>query len=307
MDFLDFGGTIVSILAPDRAGRLGNIVPGYGTVGEYESGKAYYGALVGRYANRIAGSRFALDGREYRLTANDGRNQLHGGYGFHRRIWTVSAGESSAELAYRSPDGEDGYPGLLDVRVTYTLDAAGSLAVTYRATSDKATPINLTQHTYFNLSAGAVPDIRDHVLTIAADRFVPVDTELIPTGELAAVDGTVLDFRQPASLRSRLASGARELATPKGFDHCYVLPAGNNLKHAARLIDPGSGRSVELATTEPGMQLYTGNWLPEPHSSLTLEAQHFPDSPNRPEFPSTILRPGEEFRSTTIYRFGVVS
>lgn len=271
----------------------------------YEEGKAYLGALVGRYANRIAGSRFVLDGREYRLPANDGPNHLHGGSGWHRRLWSVEADPHTAELRYTSPDGEDGYPGRVEARVTYTLDDAGALTVRYGATTDRPTPINLTQHTYFNLSGGQSADILDHELVLEADRFLPVDEAMIPTGEIATVAGTVLDFRKQTPIRRGLERGASELKAPRGFDHCYVLPEREGVKPVGRIVDPLSGRMVEMSTTEPGVQLYTGNWLPRPHAAMTLESQHFPDSPNRPEFPSTILRPGELYASETIYRFGV--
>lgn len=325
--FLSYGGRIVSLRVPDRTGAFANVVLGDESLSDYLADAHYLGALIGRYANRIAGGRFVLDGRRVELTRNDGANHLHGGpHGFHAALWTVtSAAErdsSSAVLAYESPTGEEGYPGALRVQVTYALAGDDALTVEYRAQSDAPTPVNLTQHSYFNL-AGRACDVRDHELTLAASRVTPVSAGRIPTGELRAVRGTPFDFTSARTLRQAIASasGDAQLQADGGFDHNFVLDGGPSASgepaFAARLYEPQSGRSLDIFTTEPGLQLYTGNALGAPgspgqhearfvrHGGVALETQHFPDSPNHPDFPSTILRPGVDFRSRTIYRFGV--
>ena len=283
----------MSLLAPDRDGRLANVVLGFETPDEYADNPRYLGAIVGRYANRIARAEFTLDGRTYRLAANNGANHLHGGVtGFDKRVWrpalSVAKGATRSaarlELRYLSPDGEEGYPGNLDVRVTYTLTERDELVVEYFATTDQPTPLNLTQHSYFNL--GGEGEIRDHLLQIDADAYTPVNEQLIPTGALAPVAGTAFDFRSPMPIGARRGGN---------YDHNFVLKGG------IRVVEPRSGRTLDVQTTEPGMQLYTGY-----SRGLCLETQHFPDSPNQPSFPSTILRPGTEYRSRTVFAFGIL-
>jgi aldose 1-epimerase len=315
-----WGATLVSLRAPDRAGALGHVTLGFDRLEPYLGGHPYVGAVVGRSAGRIAGARFTLDGAEHRLAANDGPNHLHGGRrGFDRVLWraeVVDGGDAhpAVRLCHRSPDGDEGYPGTLDVAVTYRLDPDGGLVVDYTATSDRATVVNLTHHAYWNLrDGGAGSDVRDHEVEIRAAQVLAVDEGLIPTGELRAVAGTALDLSAPAPLGARLDTD--ELRRTGGFDHTYVLrDLDRSPALAARVREPVTGRVMEVSTTEPGLQLYTANFLDlpsrregvrcGPHAALCLEAQHFPDSPNRPAFPSTVLRPGETYRQTTIYRFG---
>jgi len=278
------GGRIVSLLAPDREGRLANVVLGFDSF-------AYAGAIVGRFANRIAHARFTLDGASYRLAANDGRHHLHGGVkGFDKVVWRAAPfrvpGSAGVALSYSSPDGEEGYPGTLEARVTYTLTDRNELIVDYLATSDKATPVNLTQHSYFNLSG--VGDVLGHLLHIDADAITVVDDERIPTGAIRSVAGGPFDFRSPTPIGAR-RGGA--------YDQNFVLNAGGI---AARVVEPASGRTLDVHTTEPGLQVYTGN-----SQGLCLETQHYPDSPNQASFPSTILAPGAEYRSRTVFAFGV--
>jgi len=275
----------MSLLVPDRDGRPANIVLGLDSPEEYRDNPRRLGAVIGRYANRIGGARFALDGKTYQLAANNGLNHLHGGVqGFDRRVWRAACGVSDLELRYTSPDGEEGYPGTLEVQVRYTLTDRNELIVEYHATSDKPTPINLTQHSYFNLAGHG--DVLDHLLQIDADAITPVDENLIPTGAFMPVAGTAFDFRAPARI------GARRDGK---YDHNYVLRGG------ARVVEQKSGRTLAMQTTEPGMQLYTGY-----ARGLCLETQHFPDSPNQATFPSTILRPGSEYRSRTVLSFGIL-
>ena len=277
----------MSVLTPDRQGRRANVVIGFDTVEEYRPNPRYLGAIVGRCANRIAGAQFILDGTTYRLAANVGANHLHGGVkGFDQRVWRAACDASALELRYTSPDGEEGYPGTLDVRVTYTLTNRNELIVDYFATTDKPTPINLTQHSYFNLAGEG--DVSGHVLQIDADGITPVDENLIPTGEIMPVAGTVFDFRAPTPV------GARRGGL---YDHNFVLRSGGG----ARVVEPASGRTLRLQTTEPGVQLYTGY-----ERGFCLETQHYPDAPNRPAFPSTILRPGAAYHSRTAFTFGIL-
>ena len=274
----------MSVVAPDTHGRRANVVIGFDTVEEYRDNPQYLGAIVGRCANRITNARFTLDGKTYQLAANIGPNHLHGGRkGFDQRVWRATHGAATLELRYTSPDGEEGYPGNLDVRVTYTLTDENELIVDYFATTDKATPINLTQHSYFNLAGAG--DILGHVLQIDADAITPVDQSRIPTGEIMPVAGSDFDFRSPTPIGARRAGQ---------YDHNFVLRGG------ARVIEPASGRTLAIQTTEPGVQLYTGY-----RRGLCLETQHFPDAPNRPNFPSTILRPGAGYHSRTVFRFGI--
>ncbi|MFL5620348.1 MAG: aldose epimerase family protein [Gemmatimonadaceae bacterium] len=320
---LSFGGVIQSIVAPDRTGALADVTLGYDTLPEYEKDKSYLGALVGRYANRIRAGRFSLDGRVYTLAQNAGGNHLHGGRrGFNKAVWTVEPFEKGDDvglvLQHLSPDGDEGYPGTLRVRVTYRLTATGELAIDFLATSDAATPVNLTQHAYFNLAGSGSGDILDHVLELNASRFTPVDAMLIPTGELRSVRGTPFDFSTPETVGARIGADDEQLRLAGGYDHNFVVDRAGAPEPtlAARLTDPLSGRGVDIRTTEPGVQFYTGNFLDGtvmgkggvPHryrSGLALETQHFPNSPNEPAFPSTILRPGAEHRSRTVYHFVV--
>lgn len=318
---ITYGAIIVSLRVPDRAGRFDDVVLGYDDLAGYLRQSPYFGAVVGRYGNRIAKGRFTLDGKTYALATNNGPNHLHGGVkGFDKVVWkgepTSTADAASVTFRYTSPDGEEGYPGTLSARVTYTLTDRDELSFEYEATTDKPTPVNLTQHSYFNL-AGAGRDILGHELTIDADRFTPVDATLIPTGQLAPVSGTPLDFRRPTLIGARIGQDDEQLRHGGGYDHNFVLNRnGVGLVHAARLVDPGSGRTLDIQTTEPGVQFYSGNFLDGTitgkggsvyarRSGLCLETQHFPDSPNKPGFPSTIVRPGKPYRSKTVLTFGV--
>ncbi|MFF9620478.1 aldose epimerase family protein [Streptomyces griseosporeus] len=294
---LSYGGIVQSVQAPDRDGVTGHVVLGFPDLEGYLTHpEPYLGALVGRYANRIAGARFTLDGRTYALVPNEGSNTLHGGKrGFDKHVWDVEPVEHGLRLTRVSPHGEEGFPGRLEVTATYTLDDAGALHLAYEAVTDAPTPVNLTNHSYFNLSGGG--DAGGHELRLAASRWTPVDAGLIPTGELADVTGTRFDFRAPRK-------------TGPGYDHNFVLDKGatDGPVEVAELYDPASGRVLTVATTEPGLQLYTADHLGEPfapNEGVALETQHFPDSPNRPEFPDTVLRPGEVYRSETVYGFGV--
>lgn len=313
--FMTWGGVILSIKTPDRNGVLRNVALAYPRLSDYVNDPCFIGPLVGRYANRIAGARFTLGGVEYRLAANDGANHLHGGAsGFHQRVWSAEPFEDRGDLGVRlhdtSPAGEEGFPGTLATRVTYTLTRRNELCVDYRATTDAATPVNLTQHTYFNLAGGS--DILDHELTLNASRFTPVTASLIPTGERRPVAGTPFDFTAPYPIGARIDEDDEQLRHGDGYDHNYILDrtADDTPCFAARLSSPLSGRAVEVFTTEPGIQFYSGNSLGHGlafrrRGGVALETQHFPDSPNQPQFPSTILRPGEVYRSRTVYRFSV--
>jgi len=320
---MTYGATLVSLRAPDRAGNFGNIILGFDRLEPYLAGVPYFGATVGRYANRIAGARFALDGKEYHVPQNDGPNSLHGGSrGFDKRVWTAerihAASGPALRMTYVSDAGEEGYPGRLTAHVTYRLDDEDSLHVEYEATTTAATPVNLTNHAYFNLSADPERSILDHVLTLDADAFTPVDATLIPTGELRSVAGTPFDFRAPHPIGSRIDAGDDQLRLGRGYDHNWVLNGSKRgaLALAAVLTDPGSGRRVEVRTTQPGLQFYSGNFLDgkpggtgtvfKYRTGLCLETQHFPDSPNHPEFPSSILRPGQTYSQTTVFTFRTV-
>jgi len=318
---LSFGGAIQSIMAPDRRGMLADVTLGYDTLAEYERDKSYLGALVGRCANRIRAGRFSLDGRDYTLARNAGGNHLHGGKrGFNKAVWNVEPFEERGDvglvLEHVSPDGDEGYPGTLRVRVSYRLTANAELQIDFHATTDAATPVNLTQHAYFNLAGTGSGDILGHELELSASRFTPVDETLIPTGELRSVRGTPFDFSTSEAIGARIESDDEQLRLAGGYDHNFVVDRNGTgeLALAARLTEPVSGRGIDIHTTEPGMQFYTGNFLDGtvagkggiPHryrSGLALETQHFPNSPNEPSFPSTILRPGAEHRSRTVYHF----
>ena len=317
----DYGGAVVSLRVPDQAGALADVVLGFdGLDGYLARGNPYFGCIVGRYGNRIAGGRFSLEGREHSLARNDGPNHLHGGTrGFDKVVWAArplsGADGPALELRHLSQDGDQGYPGNLSVIVTYTL-LEDALRIDYQATTDRPTPVNLTNHTYFDLDGQA--DILDHELVLLAGRFTAIGPGLIPTGELRGVAGTPFDFRAPARVGDRIDLADPQLALAGGYDHNWVIDrAGPGLVPGARLRGPRSGRVMEVLTTEPGVQFYAGNFLdgslrgkggrPYPRrSGLCLETQHFPDSPNRPEFPSTVLPPGVRYRSTTVYRFPAV-
>lgn len=314
-----YGASVTEVLAPDRDGRLANVALGFATVEEYAAHRGQcFGATVGRFANRIGGARFPLDGTTYELPRNDGDNCLHGGpEGFDRCVWeTVAAEEARVAYRYVSPDGEMGFPGTLVVDVVYELDGT-ELRIEHRATTDAPTVLNLTNHTTWNLAGEGSGSVEGHVLTVAASAYAAVGPGLVPTGELAAVDGTPLDFRAPMPIGARLRDPHPQLALARGYDHNLVLDdvGAAEPAFAARLEEPRSGRTLEVWTTQPGLQVYSGNVLDgtlrgpsgrayRQGDGVAFEAQHFPDSPNRPEFPSTVLRPGETFAATTIFRLG---
>ena len=319
---ITYGGIVVSLRTPDRQGAMADIVLGFDDLDGYVKSSPYFGSITGRYANRIARGRFSLDGVQYQLAINNGVNALHGGLrGFDKVLWSATEkGDSSGVsvvFTYVSRDGEEGYPGTLNATVTYTLTDSDQFVIDYEATTDKATPVNLTQHSYFNLAGDGAGDILNHVLTLDADRYTPVDSTLIPTGELATVEGTPFDFRAGVAIGARITQDDPQLRIAGGYDHNFVLTrTQSGLGHAARVVEPVSGRTLDVATTEPGIQLYTGNFLAgsitgksghvyRHRNGFCLETHHFPDSPNQPSFPSTILRPGETFRSRSIYTFGV--
>lgn len=314
---ITYGAILMSVQVPDRDGTLGEITLGFDTLDEYLAGHPFFGATCGRVANRIANGKFTIDGREYSLATNNGPNHLHGGEkGFDKAVWHAEKVEKddavSVKLAHRSPDGDEGYPGNLSVTVVYTLSNDNALTIDYTATTDQSTPINLTNHTYWNLADAGKSDVLAHRLTIHADRYLPVDDTLIPTGELNSVHGTPMDFTTSKEIGSRLDQVA---ADPRGYDHCYVLnqPANVKLKPAARVEEPRTGRVMEVFTTEPALQLYTANFLDgtlksrgavfKRHHAFCLEAQHYPDSINQPQFPSTLLKPGQTYRQTTVHKF----
>mgnify|MGYP001396115194 FL=1 len=320
VEILTYGGIVRSIRVPDRNGEMANVVLGFKTAEEYRGAHPYFGCITGRYANRIAGGKFTLDGVEYTLATNDGPNSLHGGAkGFDKREWSVDrVTPTELALSYLSPDGEEGYPGNLDVKVVYTLTDENALRIDYTAATDKPTIVNLTNHSYFNLKGEGSGSITGHILMINADRYTPINENLIPTGELAPVAGTPFDFRLPKIIGGGLRAAHPQIVRGLGYDHNFVLARPSfddtSLILAARLYEPDSGRVMEVHTTEPGIQFYSGNMLDSrlagasgrvyrQSDGLALETQHFPDSPNQPHFPSTVLRPGETYRSTTIYAF----
>ena len=319
---ITYGAIIVSIKVPDRGGRVADVVIGHDTLDGYLTRSRFFGALVGRYGNRIGGAQFTLDGHTYTLAKNNGPNHLHGGTkGFDKFLWQGSINKDargpSVSFIRTSPDGEEGYPGNLVSRVTYTLSDKNELILDYHATTDKPTIVNLTNHSYFNLAGEGSGDILAHRVTVDADSYTPVDAGSIPTGEIASVAGTPFDFRQETPIGARIDADHEQLRIGTGYDHNFVLrKSGAGLSHAVRVVDPSSGRTMDVSTTEPGVQFYTGNKLDGSYngkaghgygkrSAFCLETQHFPDSPNKPNFPSTVLRPGQEYRSTTIYAFGV--
>jgi aldose 1-epimerase len=315
-----YGGIVVSLKVPDQNGKFGDVVLGYDTLDGYLKSSPYFGALVGRYGNRIAGGRFTLEGKTYTLATNNGPNALHGGIkGFDKVVWEAMQIASdrgpALELRYVSKDGEEGYPGNLKVTALYTLTDKNELRLDYTATTDKTTVLSLTHHSYFNLAGAG--DVLNHEVMIAADKFTPVDANLIPTGELRPVKGTPLDFTKPMKIGARINSDDEQIKLGGGYDHNYVLkkPAGK-LALAARVSEPTTGRVLEVFTTEPGMQFYTANfldgsitgkggWVYKKRHAFCMEPQHFPDSPNHPQFPSCVLKPGETYQNTIIYKFSV--
>ncbi len=316
----NYGAIVVSLTVPDRSNKPGDVVLGYDSLSSYLKATPYFGAIVGRYGNRIGKARFTLDGKEYALKANDGPNTLHGGLkGFDKVVWdadeSTPATKSSLALSYMSKDGEEGYPGNLKASVVYTLTDSNELRIDYAATTDKPTVLNLTHHSYFNLAGAGIGDILSHELTLNADRFTPIDSGLITTGALEPVEGTPMDFRTPMAIGSRVGTKDDQLKFGRGYDHNWVLNrTGDGLSLAARVSEKTSGRVMEVWTTQPGVQFYCGNFLDGSNigkggkayayrTGFCLETQHFPDSPNKPAFPSTVLRPGENFASTTVYKF----
>lgn len=324
VQLMNYGGIITSIKVPDRDGNVADVALGFNTFSEYLNEHPYFGALVGRYGNRIANGSFSIDGQEYTLAKNNGENSLHGGLvGFDKKMWTDELIQSDelvgVKLTGRSEDMEEGFPGNVDIEVSYTLNQDNELTISYAGVTDKATVINLTNHTYFNLKGEGSGDVLDHQLIIHADRFTPVDESLIPTGELRPVDGTAFDFRNKHSIGERINNQeSQQIVYGGGYDHNYVLSDHpRKLTAAAKVMEESSGRVMEVLTTEPGVQLYTGNFLDGTlkgksgkaygkRSAFCLETQHHPDSPNQESFPSTRLDPGEEYRSQTVYRFSTM-
>ena len=317
---MNYGGIIVSLRVPDKKGVLADVVLGFDTLDAYLNNKPYFGAIIGRYANRIANGKFTLNGAEYRLARNNGMNSLHGGLkGFDKVLWRGEQFENNQGIGvvftYTSKNGEEGYPGNLKAKVTYTLTDQSELQIEYQATTDEATPVNLTNHSYFNLASEGNGDILKHNLILNADRFTPVDSTLIPAGELRSVAGTPFDFTKPTAIGARIDTNNEQLAIAHGYDHNFVLSRkGSGLELAGRVHEPQTGRALEVYTTEPGVQFYTGNVLDgtitgkhghayNKHAGLCLETQHFPDSPNHSNFPWTILKPEQTYNSRTVYKF----
>ncbi len=317
MKVMNYGGIIVSLEVPDKNGKMTDVVLGYDSLRSYEKRNPFFGALVGRFGNRIAKGKLILGGREYELTRNSNGNHIHGGKkGFDKVFWKIEETPSdegvAVKLTYLSKDGEEGYPGNLDVKVTYTLTDDNTMLVSYEAATDKPTIVNLTQHSYFNLNGGK-SDVLKHELSLNADKFLPVDETLIPTGALQPVDGTPLDFRTPRPIGERIHDGYQQIALAKGYDHGWVLN-GEGFRPIAKVYDPESGIEMTVKTTEPGVQLYTGNFLDgtitgkrgvvyQARAGFCLETQHFPDSPNQPAFPSVVLNPGDKYQTQTSFHF----
>ena len=317
---MNYGGIIVSLRVPDKKGVLADVVLGFDTLDAYLNNKPYFGAIIGRYANRIANGKFTLNGAGYRLARNNGMNSLHGGLkGFDKVLWRGEQFENNQGIGvvftYTSKNGEEGYPGNLKAKVTYTLTDQSELQIEYQATTDEATPVNLTNHSYFNLVSEGNGDILKHNLILNADRFTPVDSTLIPAGELRSVAGTPFDFTKPTAIGARIDTNNEQLAIAHGYDHNFVLSRkGSGLELAGRVHEQQTGRALEVYTTEPGVQFYTGNFLDgtitgkhghayNKHAGLCLETQHFPDSPNHPTLPWTILKPEQTYHSRTVYKF----
>ena len=319
---MNFGGVVVSLKVPDRNDSLADVVLGFDELEPYLESAPYFGAIVGRYGNRIANGKFTLDGTEYNLAQNNGPNHLHGGLkGFDKVLWQAKPVEADSSvgliLNYRSADGEEGYPGALSVTVEYILTNNNELRIEYEATTDAPTVVNLTNHSYFNLAGQNQGPILDHEMMINADRFVPIDSTSIPLGPLASVEETPMDFNQPTKIGERINNDHPQLVNGTGYDHCWVLnKSGDELSQAAAVHEPTSGRVMEVFTTEPGVQFYSGNFLDGSlpgkegavygrRTGFCLETQHFPDSPNQSDYPSTELRPGEKYQTTTVYKFSV--
>ena len=320
MSVTNFGARIVSLSVPDKQGKLDDIVLGFDSLTDYLKRDSYFGAVIGRYANRIAGGKFSLHGKNFQLALNNGANALHGGQaGFHRVYWgMIPFKENSVLMTYRSKNGEESYPGNLDVTVIYTLTDENELVVEYEATTDEETIINLTHHSFFNLAGAGNGDILNHELMINANEFTPVDSQLVPIGELKKVKDTAFDFIAPHRIGERIGQNDEQLNFGNGYDHNWALhKSGNELSLAAKVSEPASGRTMEVWTTEPGLQFYSGNFPSDLYigkgnkpylfrSAFCLEPQHFPDSPNHPSFPSTVLKPSETYRQKSTYRFGVL-
>jgi aldose 1-epimerase len=314
----NYGGIIVSLSLPDRMGQFADVVLGFDTLSPYLGKHPHFGALTGRYANRIGGAKFKLNDQEVQVTANSGKNHIHGGVeNFAKKVWKASEFEkgdhAGVEMHYTSPDGEEGFPGTLECLVTYTLKANNALEIKYRAKTDKTTVVNLTNHSYFNLAGEGSGDVLDHEMMIASTEYTPTDDAMIPTGEIATLVATPLDFNAPLKIGSRIDSSFKALVQGRGYDHNYILRAGSGLRLAAKVRELKSGRVMTVMTTEPGMQFYTGNHLKgvtgksghvyEKHHGFCLETQHYPDSPNHPAFPPVMLHPGEVYQSTTSFQF----
>lgn len=317
VEITNYGGIITAIKVPNKDGKAENVVLGFDTLDGYLGKHPKIGATIGRYANRIAHGKFELEGKAYTLAQNKGNHHIHGGTeGFDRKIWKVRTGigedKAILQMSYTSPDGEEGYPGKLEVKVTYYLTLDGTLGIQYEANTDQPTVVNFTDHSYFNLNLTKQPNIHQHQLLVMADHYLPADEDSIPTGELRKVDNTAFDLRTPQSIQSIFDKNDSEIEKTKGLDHCFALKDSNDTEMilAAKLSEPESGRVLEVLTTEPGVQVYTGNFLSptlgfQPHQAICLETQHFPDSPNQPQFPSTTLLPEQKFVSTTLYKFSV--
>ena len=310
----NWGGYIVSLKVADKNGKFDDVVLGFDSLDGYLAKNPFFGCITGRYANRIGGAKFKIDGVEHKVTPNSGKNHIHGGkLGFNKKVWAAKEIADGVELSYTSPDGEEGFPGTLKCTVTYTLTKDNGLQIDYQATTDKPTVLNLTNHAYFNLAGEGSGDILSHILTIPSEQITATDDELITTGEIVSIKGTPLDFTTPHTIGERIGADFKPLIQGIGYDHNYVLSYSKGQKIAAVVKEPASGRVMTVVTTEPGVQLYTGNHLKEVNGKgghvykarhgFCLETQHYPDSPNKPEFPSVILRPGETFQSTTIYQF----
>jgi aldose 1-epimerase len=323
MHVITYGGIITSLRTADRNGQFDDVVLGFDSLDPYLTNSPYFGAIIGRYANRIAKGRLSVDGRKYQVPVNNGPNSLHGGTrGFDKVVWKAKSFENDTAagvvLTHVSPDGDMGYPGRLDVRVTYTLNDRDELVVDYAATTSKPTPVNLSQHSYFNLAGDGRRDILGHLVQLDASWYTPVDSTLIPTGELASVDDTPFDFRTPSAIGARIGHTHQQLEFARGYDHNFVLGergSAGGLRLAARVVEPTTGRTLDVYTDQPGIQFYSGNFLDGSirgkagrvyahRFGFCLETQHFPDSPNKPTFPSTILRPAERYESRTVFRFG---
>lgn len=319
---ITYGGTVVSLKVPERNGRITDVVLGYDSIADYEKHTSYFGSIIGRYGNRIAKGKFTLDGKEYTLAVNNGENHLHGGIkGFDKVVWaakpSTDAAGANLELTYLSKDGEEGYPGNLSITVVYSLTEKNQLKVVYSATTDKATLVNLTHHSYFNLAGAGTGSILDHQVRLFASNFTPTDAGSIPTGEIRPVEGTPFDFLKATAIGARIGQADQQLKFGSGYDHNWVLDRKGELPGlAATVYEQTTGRYMEVFTTEPGMQFYTGNFLDgaikgkngqdyPKNSGFCLEAQHYPDSPNQPKFPSTELKPGQKYTQTTIYKFSV--